>query len=132
MQSVQAPHLVARARAGRVRLAALALVAAVALAAGVVVGSREAPQSPSRSDVVLIGGVPLQQARCSQWNAGSEAERQAVVKVLARVAGGPATVGYGATLSPSQTEDLFARACSAPFAQGFLLYELYNRRAAFR
>jgi hypothetical protein len=83
--------------------------------------------------ITLIAGVPLQQARCEQWIAGSSGERAAVVDLLAKVAGGASTTGgYGATLSPGATRDLFTRTCAAPFARGFLLYELYNRRAAFR
>ena len=77
--------------------------------------------------------MPLQQARCRQWTAGSPRERDAVVDLLAKVAGGASTTGgYGATLSPGETRDLFTRTCAAPFARGFLLYELYNRSAAFR
>jgi hypothetical protein len=132
VQSVPAPHLVERRRWAATLVGLLAAGAIVV--AAVMAWPAGEPSSPAASPAlpVLVGGKPLQQARCAQWNAASTSERQAVVAELARVAGGPSTSGgSGATLSSSAASDLFTRTCSAPFAQGFLLYELYNRRAAF-
>jgi hypothetical protein len=86
-----------------------------------------------RSGVALIGGVPIQQARCSQWNAGGVAERDAVVAALASSVGGFSTGGgRGTTLTSGESYRLFNRACASPIARGFLLYELYIRAAGFR
>jgi hypothetical protein len=80
----------------------------------------------------LIGGVPLQQARCVQWLRGSGAEQDRVVGALASSVGGGTPYGPGTTLSPSQAQSLFDRACASPIAQHWLLYELYIRAAGFR
>jgi hypothetical protein len=88
---------------------------------------------PHPSGVALIGGVPIQQARCSQWNAGGVAERDAVVAALASSVGGFSTGGgRGTTLTSGESYRLFNRACASPIARGFLLYELYIRAAGFR
>ena len=76
--------------------------------------------------------MPLQQARCEQWNAGSSAERDNVVGALAYSVGGATPYGRGTTLAPDEARGLFARACSNPIAQHWLLYELYIRAAGFR
>jgi hypothetical protein len=80
----------------------------------------------------LIGGVPLQQARCVQWLRGSGAEQNRVVGALASSVGGGTPYGPGTTLSSSEAHSLFDRACSSPIAQHWLLYELYIRAAGFR
>jgi hypothetical protein len=80
----------------------------------------------------LIGGVPLQSARCVQWNAGSGAERDRVAAALAHSVGGATPYGRGTTLTSSQAHTLFDNACASPIAQHWLLYELYIRAAGFR
>jgi hypothetical protein len=80
----------------------------------------------------LIGGVPLQSARCEQWLAGSAVERNNVAAALAHSVGGATPYGRGTTLSTSEAQGLFDRACANPIAQHWLLYELYIRAAGFR
>jgi hypothetical protein len=126
VQSVPAPLGVARPRV------ALALAAAV-LAAVVVVALPHGKAAPShRAPVALIGGLPLQQASCAQWNTGTPAERAAVVRVLKRVVGGATGFGPASTLPTGDAYNLFDSTCSRPYAHGFLLYELYTRASAFR
>jgi hypothetical protein len=120
-----------------VGLAAAAVLAVLALAtAGVFAlrpGRAAAPAGRSPAQVALIGGVPLQQARCVQWLGGTPAQRQAIVGVLAAEVGGPSTTGgRGSTLTGAQAATLFAHTCASPIARHFLLYELYIRAAAFR
>jgi hypothetical protein len=144
VQPVPAPHLVGRGaldrrtpgalrRAVAALLAALAVVAACALAVSTA-GDAPAPQpaAPSHAYNGLIGGVPLQQARCAQWNAGTAVERGKVVGALAYSVGGSTPYGPGSTLSSAQAHGLFERACASPIAQHWLLYELYIRAAGFR
>jgi hypothetical protein len=113
--------------------ATLALVAAGA----VDVPSRHAVTPPraepaARPGVALIAGLPIQQARCAQWNAGGTAERDAVVGAVAASVGGPSTSGgRGTTLTAGEAQALFTHACASPIAKGFLLYELYIRAAGF-
>jgi hypothetical protein len=134
VQSVQA------AVAARPRAAALAALPALALAlcspllfhGHARTAQREAAQAAAPA-TALIGGLPLQQARCEQWLGGSAAERWAVLGALKGVVGGPSTSGgVGTTLTRPQAYALFDRACASPIARGFLLYELYIRAAGFR
>jgi hypothetical protein len=137
VQSVPAPPLLGR----RPRRAALVAVLAIAAAvAGVLSLGGESPApapAPPQPAVHaayngLIGGVPLQQARCVQWQRGSAAEQDRVVGALAYSVGGATPYGPGSTLTPSQSHSLFDRACTSPIAQHWLLYELYIRAAGFR
>jgi hypothetical protein len=80
----------------------------------------------------LIGGLPLQSARCVQWNAGSGAERDHVAAALSQSVGGATPYGRGTTLTSSQAHTLFDNACASPIASHWLLYELYIRAAGFR
>jgi hypothetical protein len=84
-----------------------------------------------RKDAVRIQGVALQSARCKHWVAGSEAERDAVLDVLADVVGGPTPYGPATTLPEAEARALFDRRCAHSYARGWLLYELYTRASAF-
>jgi len=118
-----------------VQAAVAALAVAGLLLAAFATGTRDRvrPRAvPNPSGVALIGGVPIQQARCSQWNSGGTAERDAVVAALASSVGGASTSGgRGTTLTNGESYRLFNRACASPIAHGFLLYELYIRAAGF-
>jgi len=133
VQSIHAPARL-RTRAPRRSLALIAgAAAAVAVVTHLPLSADHATRSSAPATVKLIAGVPLQQARCAQWQVGTARERDAMVDVLAKVAGGASTTGgFGATLSPGETRALFTRTCSSSIARGFLLYEIYNRAAAFR
>jgi hypothetical protein len=117
-----------------VQAAIAAALAALGLLAGATSNRDTAhPAVSARPPVALIGGVPIQQARCAQWSAGGTAERDAVVAALASSVGGASTSGgRGTTLMPTEAYALFNRACASPIAHGFLLYELYIRAAGFR
>ena len=136
MRSVQAAVAVPL----RWRPSAVAAVAALMALAGLgqvagATSNRDAsrPAVSARPPVALIGGVPIQQARCAQWNASGTAERDAVVAALASSVGGASTGGgRGTTLTTGESYRLFNRACASPIAHGFLLYELYIRAAGFR
>ncbi|MEA2375954.1 MAG: hypothetical protein QOF55_919 [Thermoleophilaceae bacterium] len=133
MQSVPAPFGLSGRRAAAAALVA-ALLAAAAIAAVLLAapGPAAAPARPA-SHVYdgLIGGVPLQSARCVQWSAGTAAERDKVAAALSYSVGGATPYGNGTTLSSSQAHTLFDNACASPIAQHWLLYELYIRAAGF-
>jgi hypothetical protein len=111
------------------------VLGAGALALGIVTAG-DAPAPPPKPAAHaydgLIGGVPLQQARCVQWNAGTAGERDRVAGALAYSVGGATPYGRGTTLTSTEAHGLFDRACSSPIAQNWLLYELYIRAAGFR
>jgi hypothetical protein len=132
MQSVPAPTrltLGTRRARGVVLLALLAT--GVAIAAALPAAPGPAAQH-SASYNGLIGGLPLQSARCVQWNAGTGSERDAVAAALSKSVGGATTYGRGTTLTTAQAHTLFDNACASPIAQHWLLYELYIRAAGFR
>ena len=125
MRTVPQPHLIAAAGGA---LAVLGVVLAVALSTGG--GGVAAPRAASRP--ALLGGVPLQRARCAQWRAGGPAQRLAVVRALAQTVGGPSGNARGTTLPDADALGLFDEACASRVARHFLLYEIYIRAAGFR
>jgi hypothetical protein len=118
------------------RAPALALLAALACAALLVLTVPQAhrhaagPHAPAW--VALIGGMPLQQARCEQWLGAPQSERARALDALQGVVGGPTPFGRATALTPAEGERLFDRTCSNPIARNFLLYELYTRASGFR
>jgi hypothetical protein len=150
VQSVRAPALSsdrrhARSRLGavgrgrarsRTTLAALATVLALALALGfaadqLLTGAAPTPASHA-ARLALLGGRPLQQARCAQWLTASTPQRTAAIAALHGVVGGPTSWGPATALSPTEATTLFQRTCAHGYARNFLLYELYTRAAGFR
>ena len=123
MRSLPRPRLILVAG---VALAALATVLVLTLPGGA------GPRPAATARPALIGGVPLQRARCAQWRTGAPAQRLAVVRTLAQTVGGPSGTARGTTLGDDEALALFARACVSPLARHFLLYELYIRAAGFR
>jgi hypothetical protein len=136
MQSVPAPPLIgARARPGRRAggtLAAAAALAATALVTALPLVHDGSPSPRSAPELALVGGLPLQQARCAQWLGASQPERDRALGALRGVVGGPTPFGRATALTPAEAERLFDRTCASPVAQNFLLYELYTRAAGFR
>ncbi|HEX6459754.1 MAG TPA: hypothetical protein VF032_12610 [Thermoleophilaceae bacterium] len=122
MQSVHAPHLI---------LGALAACAA-ALALFLTLGHQGPRHAPSTHGLALIGGKPLQQARCQQWLGASPSERARGIQALHGVVGGPTPFGRATALTSAEAERLFDRTCANGYARNFLLYELYTRAAGFR
>jgi hypothetical protein len=129
VHAIHAPHLT-RAPAWLVALASAALLA-LAIAPHAHNASRPAaPHAPSW--VALVGGLPLQQARCEQWLAAPQSERDRALAALQGVVGGPTQFGRATALTPAEGERLFDRTCANPIARNFLLYELYTRASGFR
>jgi hypothetical protein len=75
----------------------------------------------------------LQSANCIEWRAIDRDRRIATIQAITRVVGGPVNGGgRGATLSDERAYRLFQNVCRNTFASHFLLYEMYNRAAAFK
>lgn len=138
MQSVPAKDLIATApRVGRREALALAVAAAVALTVALAVGGLSVVrhggvQASPLPGLALVGGMPLQQARCAQWLAASPSERARALDALHGVVGGPTPFGQATALTRAEAERLFDRTCARPLASSFLLYELYTRASGFR
>jgi hypothetical protein len=131
VQSVPAPSGLTRPATAFVVSLLATFAVVLALAA---IADAPKPRTASAGHIYrgLIGGVPLQSARCTQWNAGTTAERGQVAGALAYSVGGATPYGRGTTLTTAEAQGLFDRACSSPIAQHWLLYELYIRAAGFR
>jgi hypothetical protein len=129
-----APATQRRARIPRrAWIALVAIVVAGAATAGVLAlargGTERAapPVLPARID-----GVSLQSANCTNWWAGSEAERGRAIDGLTRSIGGATPYGPGTTLPDARVHALFDRVCAPRFTSHFLLYEIYIRAAGFK
>jgi hypothetical protein len=115
------------------RAAALGLIAVVVCAAGCG-GSSGEPQAGAGPNV----GQPIRLADCDDWNQANTEERLGTIEQLEGFASGPVVgnnasspSGTGSVLDDKQAYDLFNRWCEQSFAQGFKLYKLYERAAAF-
>jgi hypothetical protein len=137
MQSVPAPHLIAtparlRRRGTRALVVAALAAAAVLVAAPALTTQHRGATHPFAPNVSLLGGLPMQQARCEQWLSASSSDRSAGLDTLHGVVGGPTSFGPATALTRAEATRLFDRTCARPWARNFLLYELYTRAAGFR
>jgi hypothetical protein len=118
-----------RRQALRITGAALAL-GALALGAGC--GSDESG-SEGAAPSVLLGERPGK-LTCTDWRAGTPAERRGSIDQLTMLAGAnanPEEVGPNRTLTDDDAYETIDATCRHEQARGFLLYEIYNRAAAF-
>jgi hypothetical protein len=76
-------------------------------------------------------GSVAQLAQCRDWNRGDEAEKLATIADI-RSQVNPQDSGFDAPpLSDQEAMELFEETCKPDYAQGFRLYILYARGAAF-
>ena len=78
------------------------------------------------------GTAFLQAATCSDWRRAGEAARRQIVRAMSLAATKPDPENRGATLDARDAYSLFQRACSTRQSRSAVLYEIYNRAAAFR
>ena len=109
---------------------ALALV----LIAGALVGcgsdaTGQDPAAPGVGDPV--GGSVAALAQCRDWNAGTEEEKQATIADIRSSLTPQSQEESGTSLSDERAYELFEHSCTEDWAQGFELYKLYARAAAF-
>lgn len=118
------------------------LVAAVAGAALLLVplsGCGSGSSQPPRPGAGPNVGAAINVADCRDWNQATIEERLGTLSQLKNFAGGPVLGGSaanpeantGAVLDDKQAYDLLNALCEPPYAQGFQLYKLYQRAAAF-
>ena len=89
-------------------------------------------QDPRRSRVGdQVGGSVAALAQCRDWNAGTEAEKQATIADIRSSLTPQSQEESGTSLSDERAYELFEHSCAEEFAQGFQLYKLYARAAAF-
>jgi hypothetical protein len=98
-------------------------------------GTSERPRLGAGPNV----GAPIYLADCDDWNQATTEERLGTLGQLKNFAGGQVLggttsrpeAGTGAVLDDKKAYDLLESACKPTFAQGFQLYKLYQRAAAF-
>ena len=74
----------------------------------------------------------LQAATCADWRKASEGERRRTIRALTLAATKPDPESHGATLTDARAYRVFQRACSTQASTSAVLYEIYNRAAAFQ
>jgi hypothetical protein len=87
--------------------------------------------APAGGDLSL--DQPIELADCTDWEEGSVDERLGTIRQIRAFISTPVpgTGGTGVTLEDEKAYDLFEEACSHSVAQGFTLYKIYVRAAAF-
>lgn len=108
-----------------------ALVVAACTAAGCG-GSSEAAEEGATVGVgqARVGSV-ASLAQCRDWNEGTEDERLVTIGDIREAVNQAGADGPTPDLSEEDAMALFERACAEDYAQGFRLYKLYLRAAAF-
>jgi hypothetical protein len=107
----------------------------IALLGGCGSGSSEAPRLGAGPNV----GAAINLADCRDWEQATTEERLGTLAQLKSFAGGPVLGGTtskpegntGAVLDDEKAYEVLNSFCEAPYAQGFKLYKLYERAAAF-
>jgi hypothetical protein len=117
----------------------LQIAAAAALVSAALAGCGSESSTPPELGAGPNVGASINLADCSDWNQATTEERIGTIKQLKTFAGGGVVggsgtnppAGTGAILDDEKAYELLNRACDADFAQGFKLYKLYQRAAAF-
>ena len=119
-----------------VRKQALTAVALLVLAGTPLVAGcgpeAEVAASPD-AERELLGERPGK-LTCLDWRAGTAAERRGTIEQLTMLAGAnanPQDLGPNRVLSEDDAYASLEGTCQHQLARGFLLYEIYNRAAAF-
>jgi hypothetical protein len=115
----------------------------IALAVGLIIAALAGCGSESSAPPEIGAGpnvgASIRVADCLDWNQATTEERLGTISQLKQFAGGPVLegsetgpAGTGSVLDDEKAYDLFNGWCKQQFAQGFKLYKLYQRAAAFR
>jgi hypothetical protein len=78
-----------------------------------------------------VGGSVAALAQCRDWNAGTEEEKQATIADIRSSLTPQSQPESGTPLSDERAYELFEHSCAVSWAEGFKLYKLYARAAAF-
>jgi hypothetical protein len=107
---------------------ALVLIAGALVGCG---GDATGQEPPVQAVGEPVGGSVAALAQCRDWNAGTEAEKQATIADIRSSLTPQSQEESGTALSDERAYELFEHSCTEEFAQGFELYKLYARAAAF-
>ncbi len=118
-----------RARTGLVASALAAVLVSQAIAG---CGGARKPEASASSKTEPPGTAFLQAATCSDWRRSGQAERKRTIRALTLAATKPDPENHGASLSDARAYRILQRACSTRASSSAVLYEIYNRAAAFQ
>jgi hypothetical protein len=107
---------------------ALVLIAGALVGCG---GDSTGQDSPAQGVGEPVGGSVASLAQCRDWNAGTEAQKQATIADIRSSLTPQSQEESGTSLSDERAYELFEHSCAEDWAQGFELYKLYARAAAF-
>jgi hypothetical protein len=107
---------------------ALVLIAAAVAGCGNAAAENDSPAKPVGD---LVGGSAASLAQCRDWNAGTEAEKQATIADIRSSLTPQSQEESGTSLSDERAYRLFEHSCAVSWAGGFKLYKLYARANAF-
>jgi hypothetical protein len=107
---------------------ALTLIAGALAGCG---GDASEQETPAQGVGEPVGGSVAALAQCRDWNAGTEAEKQATIADIRSSLTPQSQQESGTSLSDERAYELFEHSCTEDWAQGFELYKLYARAAAF-
>jgi len=104
----------------------------LAVAVGACGGASHSSQARGARTAGVPGTASLQGSTCADWRRASRRERLATIRLLTLAATKPDPENRGATLDARDAYSLFQRACSTRQSRSAVLYEIYNRAAAFK
>lgn len=116
-------------------MSAAALALALCLIAGALAGCGDEAatgKTPTAKPVGdPVGGSVAALAQCHDWNAGTEAEKQATIADIRSSLTPQSQEESGTSLSDEKAYEVFERSCVEDWAQSLQLYKLYANAAAF-
>jgi hypothetical protein len=112
----------------RRRASILALGSALALAS---CGSEPSSPQPAKPVGEQLVGSVAQMAQCSDWNAGTRAERVATIHDIRQQVNLKDSAVQTPELSDKAAYRVLDNTCGKDFAGSFRLYKLYARAASF-
>ena len=107
---------------------ALVLIAGALVGCG---GDATAQDPPAQAVGEPVGGSVAALAQCRDWNAGTEAEKQATIADIRSSLTPQSQEESGTSLSDEKAYEVFERSCVEDWAQSLQLYKLYANAAAF-
>ena len=123
-----------RGAAAHSAFSAAALALALCLIAGALAGCGDEAtgNEPTAKPVGdPVGGSVAALAQCRDWNAGTEAEKQATIADIRSSLTPQSQEESGTSLSDEKAYEVFEHSCTEDWAQSLQLYKLYANAAAF-
>ena len=122
----------------KIAVVLIALAVAVGAIVAITAGGPDEPEAEAGAEAPVYGVGQVRAtsvaalAQCSDWNEGTEAERQATIDDIYNQLNQAGSTGPTPDLPDDEAYELFERSCAHDYAAGFRLYKLFARAGAFR